>query len=206
MELMLEDRSVRCRGAMIPSGVSHCIHTEGSDALVFLCDNTAGISAQIRTVQCIPEEVCSDILKSYADFERNEIPYGQFYGTFLECIGITGARCRVTDGRILEAMAYIRARVSDGVTCREAAEAVCLSQSRFSHLFRKETGMTFASYLVSQRILYVYAQRFRGESLTEAAIEAGFSSSAHFADVNRRVFGLTASSITREWVFRIAEI
>ena len=66
--------------------------------------------------------------------------------------------------------------------------------------------MTFASYLIYQRILYVYAQRFRGKSLTESAYEAGFSSSSHFSDVNRRVFGLAANDLTRDWMFKIAEI
>ena len=37
--------------------------------------------------------------------------------------------------------------------------------------------------------------------ITEAALEAGFSSSAHFADVNRRVFGISASTITHDLAF-----
>ena len=61
--------------------------------------------------------------------------------------------------------------------------------------------MTFAAYLIYQRIMYVYAQMFRGKTITEAALEAGFSSSAHFADVNRRVFGLAATTITHDLIF-----
>jgi len=62
-------------------------------------------------------------------------------------------------------------------------------------------GMTFAAYRIYQRIMYVYSRMLRGASITEAALEAGFSSSAHFADVNRRVFGISASAITRDLVF-----
>lgn len=61
--------------------------------------------------------------------------------------------------------------------------------------------MTFAAYLIYQRILFVYTKIIQGTSITEAAIEAGFSSSAHFADVNRRVFGLTASDTIQDLIF-----
>ena len=46
----------------------------------------------------------------------------------------------------------------------------------------------------------VYYEIFHGKSITEAAVEAGFSSSAHFADVNRRVFGIAASHIMHHTV------
>lgn len=61
--------------------------------------------------------------------------------------------------------------------------------------------MTFAAYLIYQRIMYVYTQMLRDRSITEAALEAGFSSSAHFADVNRRVFGISASTIVHDLEF-----
>ena len=98
-------------------------------------------------------------------------------------------------------MAYIRARAPEPVSCKEAADAVFLSQGRFSHLFKEQVGMTFAAYLIYQRILYVYAGVLQGKSITAAALDAGFSSSAHFADVNRRVFGTSISSITRDLTF-----
>ena len=68
-------------------------------------------------------------------------------------------------------------------------------------MFKEQVGMTFASYLIYQRVMYVYTKTLQGKTITEAAMEAGFSSSAHFADVNRRVFGLSASTITHDLVF-----
>ena len=61
--------------------------------------------------------------------------------------------------------------------------------------------MTFAAYVIYQRIMYVYAQVLQGKTITMAALGAGFSSSAHFADVNRRVFGISASTITHDLEF-----
>lgn len=196
------DQTFLCHGIVIPSGVSHQISTGNSPVLVFLYDSTTAVSAQIHALRSIPEDVCSEIITLYHALSGNCLNYRQFHREFLRRIGIGDTPCRTADSRILDAISYINDRLPEPVTCREAADAVCLSESRFSHLFRQETGMTFASYLIYQRLMYVYAQRFLGKSLTEAAIEAGFSGSSHFADVNRRVFGLTASQITRDWEFR----
>lgn len=57
--------------------------------------------------------------------------------------------------------------------------------------------MTFAAYLIYQRLMYVYTRMISGMSITESALEAGFYSSSHFADVNRRIFGLSARCIMR---------
>ena len=119
----------------------------------------------------------------------------------LNGLGITEFPYQITDERIQTAMEYICAMISEKITCRSVADRVCLSQSRFSHLFKKQVGMTFAAYLIYQRIMYVYSKILCGESITTAALEAGFSSSAHFADVNRRVFGISASAITQNCIF-----
>jgi len=95
----------------------------------------------------------------------------------------------------------VRENMSGNISCRQTAESVFLSESRFSHLFKEQVGMTFAAYVVYQRIMYVYAEILQGKSITEAALAAGFAGSAHFADVNRRVFGLSASSLTHDFSF-----
>ena len=60
--------------------------------------------------------------------------------------------------------------------------------------------MTFAAYLIYQRIMKTYAEIINGKSITKASIEAGFSSSAHFAETNKKIFGLAASMIKKNLV------
>ena len=62
-------------------------------------------------------------------------------------------------------------------------------------------GMTFSAYLIYQRIMKVYAEVIHGKSVTEAALDAGFSSSAHFADVNRRVFGISVRNLSQDLTY-----
>ena len=190
-----------CHGILVPSGISHAIDTQGNAVLVFLYNCTTEVSKQIREVACIPEEICKEIVQLYADMESVSDSYYGFEKAVLSRLRITGAAANVTDERVRTAMKFIRANSTEKVTCQEVADAVHLSQSRFSHLFREQVGMTFAAYLIYQRILCVYTQMLQGKTITEAALEAGFSSSAHFADVNRRVFGISASTITQNLEF-----
>ena len=196
-------REFLCHGILLPSGADHGVDTGGNAVLVFLYDCTTGVAKQIREVSCIPKDCCGEILRAYGDLGEVRTPEGycRFEETVLNRLGITGQSRTIQDERILSAMGYIRANATEKITCRDAARAAHLSQGRFSHLFREQVGMTFAAYLIYQRILHVYARVIRGGSITEAALEAGFSSSAHFADVNRRLFGLPASSILQDLAF-----
>lgn len=192
-----------CKGVMIPSGTAHKVDTSENDVLVFMYDCTTGIAKQIQEIQCIPNETCARIAQEYAAFEESctASAYGRFENSLLAQLGFADSMPAVRDERILSAMQYIRSASADKLSCREVADAVCLSQGRFSHLFKEQVGMTFAAYLIYQRIMRVYSEILHGKSITEAALEAGFSSSAHFADVNRRVFGISAGAITRDLRF-----
>ena len=178
------------------------VDTCGKNVLVFLYDCTTDTSRQIRSVQSIPIEVCDQIARAYQTFAEGEEDYGLFEKHSLDLLGLKAQECSVSDDRISAAMAYIRAMAPEKMTCRQAAEAAYLSQGRFSHLFKEQTGMTFAAYLIYQRIMYAYGAVFRGTSITDAALQAGFSGSAHFADINRRLFGLPMSSIMRDLVLK----
>ena len=203
LEAVINENRVLCQGIVIPSNVVHQIHTHGTAALVFLYDSTTDVAKQAKEIQVLPAIACERIITAYHAFQRNATLYA--YKTLntclLECVNVLEECSDVRDERIREAIQYIRANLSGKLSCQEVADTVCLSQSRFSHLFREQVGMTFASYVIYQRILYVYAAVFEGKSITEAIIDAGFSSSSHFADVHRRVFGLPITNVTRNCLF-----
>lgn len=203
MHIKSDGIDFKCYGVMVPSGVSHMIDTFGKDALVFLYDCTTDIASQIHSIRPISKEYCKKIISDYSNFEKDCAPanYRRFEKSVLTRLGFIRTKHRANDERIISAMKYIRSMSSENLSCKEVADAVNLSQSRFSHLFKNQVGMTFAAYLIYQRIMNVYTQTLQGKAITEAALEAGFSSSAHFADVNRRVFGLSARTITHDLMF-----
>jgi AraC family transcriptional regulator len=88
------------------------------------------------------------------------------------------------------------AQTSEGaITAATAASVACLSESRFSHLFVEETGLPFRTYVLWWRLMHAVELRAAGESLTEAAHQAGFSDSAHFSRTFLRMFGIPADTM-----------
>ena len=201
MKVISDGEQFMCHGVIIPSKTPHQIDTYDKDVLVFLYAPTADVTRQIKNIRCISEESCNRIVWAYSDFEQGVKRYSVFEETLLKELGFTAKEYFTTDERVLSAEKYINSMFSKKISCKEVADAVYLSQGRFSHLFRKQIGMTFAAYLVYQRLMYVYAAIIQGKSITEAALDAGFSSSSHFADANRRVFGISASNITKDVIF-----
>ena len=189
-----------CRGTMIPSGVLHKIETHGSPVLVFLYDSTTNVAKHIQQIRDIDAEKCVNIISQYEKFgiSNNKTEYSKMEKCILDQVGLDVLNGSITDDRIVTAMKYIRENGNLNMTCKAVADTVFLSEGRFSHLFKEQVGMTFASYVIYQRILRAYVDVIHGKTVTEAAIEAGFSSSAHFADVNRRVFGMSISNISRD--------
>jgi AraC-like DNA-binding protein len=72
-----------------------------------------------------------------------------------------------------------------------------LSQSRFLHLFKAETGVPLRRYRIWNRMGAAIRASGEGASLTEAAHAAGFASSAHFSSAFRDMFGMMPSDLAR---------
>ena len=77
-----------------------------------------------------------------------------------------------------------------GLRLSDAAAAASISVAHFSHIFHKETGVPFTSYVQSRRI--EEAKRLLAETdknITEICFECGFNSLTHFNRVFRRGVG-----------------
>ncbi|MBQ5799582.1 MAG: helix-turn-helix domain-containing protein [Oscillospiraceae bacterium] len=203
MDVVTPAKTLSCRGVLLPSGIPHSVKTHGQPVLVFLYDCSCDTAVQITSLQEISPTVCEEIARQYLNFEAGDQTkeYKKFERALSALLALPPIPRRRKDARILSAMNYIRTHAAQKLSCAEVAQTVFLSPGRFSHLFKAQLGMTFAAYVVYQRILLAYAHVFRGSSITEAALEAGFSDGAHFADVNRRIFGASVSSITRDMTF-----
>lgn len=80
-------------------------------------------------------------------------------------------------------------------TIEQAAAVACLSPSRFRSLFIRYTGLTFRRYRLWRRMAAVVLAVNQGQNLTEAALQAGFSDSAHLSAAFRDMFGISPSQL-----------
>ena len=91
--------------------------------------------------------------------------------------------------QVLEALSYINAHLCEELTVSKVADACFLNHSYLMHLFRRETGYTLGSYITEKRLFAARSLIQTGSSVTEAALQSGFSSYAAFYRAYRKKFG-----------------
>lgn len=102
------------------------------------------------------------------------------------------------DNRCEDVINIIKRNPLIQLTIPPLAKQVFLSESRLSHLFKVEVGISLSSYLVHEKIRKAFRLIFEGNTLTDAAIEAGFSISSHFFRCVREKLGMSPSIITKD--------
>ncbi|MCM1495550.1 MAG: AraC family transcriptional regulator [Bacteroides sp.] len=209
MRVITDKEDVICSGIILPSGAAHTVDSFGKPFLVFLFDVTSVVSKQIRKVTVLEKETAEHIAYSYRILvkENPEKDYKRFFLNVMKLLGICEVGSRITDERITNAMDFVEAHMRETITAKDVAEAACLSESRFSHLFREQTGIAFSSYLVFRKLFLAYMLIADGASITDASLAAGFSSPSHFATVNKKMFGITARDLSGAYrLHKIADI
>jgi AraC-like DNA-binding protein len=107
--------------------------------------------------------------------------------------GLAAGRPR--DARIAKVVLEIERHPEAFGRLHDAASLARLSPSRFRARFDAEVGVPFRRYRSWRRMAVVMRTLCAGGTLTEAAHEAGFSSSAHLSSSFKRMFGLSASEV-----------
>lgn len=116
----------------------------------------------------------------------------------LEGEGRDRAEGRLTRWQMRKVVARFEAGGGRRLTLAEMAEAVSLSESWFSHVFKNTTGMTPLQWQSERRI--ALAKTLLGEgvlSISEIAHRLGFSDQAHLTRVFRQVDGETPAAWRR---------
>ena len=210
IEVILEKEKIYCRGILIPSGMMHTANTGENKVLIFLFDSTTNIAKHLNEISLLEDELVDAVINAYHIFvnsDKGDSYYRKVVTNVYKCVNMGLFKDIVMDERVESALKYVRTNLQESLTCGDVAKHVFLSEGRFSHLFKEQVGMTFAAYLIYQRVMKTYVEIINGKSITEAAIEAGFSSSTHFAETSKRLFGLSASTIRKDVEFyKIAEI
>jgi AraC-like DNA-binding protein len=99
------------------------------------------------------------------------------------------------DPRIQQALVILQQSLVEKIVAKEIARQVCLSESRFIHLFSEEIGIPLRKFMLWLRLNRAIQEISSGKSLTDAAYSSGFSDSAHLSRTFRSMFGLTLSKI-----------
>jgi AraC-like DNA-binding protein len=123
---------------------------------------------------------CRDDITS-ADFDRM-------------CFGEALPR-RKLDPRVVRAIAQIGRFSGEPVTAASCAVEAGLSPSRFLHLFKQETGISFRSFRAWKRARHLLHFANQDLNLAHLAQDIGYPDSTHFSHSIRRFYGLKPRAI-----------
>lgn len=107
---------------------------------------------------------------------------------------VSGIPFREYDHRIIEVATRIQACIGENLPLSELAGAVNLSDSRLEKLFKEQSGIPITQFRLRYRVFISIILLGLGYSVTEAALIAGFSSSAHFSRSFSAIIGLAPST------------
>lgn len=97
--------------------------------------------------------------------------------------------------RVARVLASLPNRLDEPLTLDVLAREAALSASRFRHRARQQVGMPLRPYVRWLRLQRALVLAAGGASLTQAAVEAGFSDAAHLTRTMQGHFGVAPSDI-----------
>lgn len=101
------------------------------------------------------------------------------------------------DYRIVNLLKEIKEYKHLEKSIQEIADKYGISDSRLSHAFKECMGVSLKGYLNIKQMQYAYKLIMSGESITFAALEAGFSSPAHLAAICKKQMGIAISMVLK---------
>ncbi len=95
-------------------------------------------------------------------------------------------------GQVNRAIEYIKQNLDKKLLLSDIASYVAMSESRFSHIFRQETGTSFPEYVNSVKIEKAKEMIAQGsDSLTEIASNLCYYDQSYFTKTFRKYVGMT---------------
>jgi AraC-like DNA-binding protein len=102
---------------------------------------------------------------------------------------------RALDPRVVRSIAQIDTFSGGPVTAASCAAAAGLSASRFLHLFKEETGISFRAFRAWKRARHLLHFANQNINLAHLAQDIGYPDSTHFSHSIRRFYGLKPRAI-----------
>ena len=102
---------------------------------------------------------------------------------------------RPLDPRMVRAIAQIGRFSGEPVTAASCAAEAGLSASRFLHLFKQETGISFRAFRAWKRARHLLHFANQDINLAHLAQDIGYPDSTHFSHSIRRFYGLQPRAI-----------
>jgi AraC-like DNA-binding protein len=194
-ELTMLDRRVLARAALIPSEEPHAFETGGARIFYALVEpHGASGAALARCAHELRGLDLAEVVSLGTEPAGDQVSLEAYAD---ELIGSLTPRSpsRPLSPYVVAALEYLDAALQGRPRLDEAARAAHISPSRLTHLFSQQVGIPFRRFVVWLRLRRAAEHAWSSQTLTEAAVAAGFSDMAHLSRVCRSMFGVSPSAL-----------
>lgn len=179
----------QCRAALIAPGFHHAVELYRGRIAVFVLP-AAGAPLHRETVHELGDAgPWLELAEAVAERQLDS------FEPLARCLAREHLAPRPLDERLRRALTSLAGSLDDNLGVEELAASAGLSPTRLMALARAQLGTSLRGYRRWLRAFHVARQYARGASLTEAALEAGFASSAHLSMAVREQFGIRPSQL-----------
>ncbi|OYD61167.1 AraC-like DNA-binding protein [Rhodococcus sp. OK302] len=193
--LELEGKEKRTSAALIPSGVEHRLRCGPQRLLLMLVEPFGPRGRGLNTIAG---------RMTGLELERALMPVLAKSADTSDAVVVIDSLIRAVDPAVVErvaqlsvpvrsALRYLERTASSKPSLGQAAAEAHISPSRLTHLFTGEVGIPFRRYGLWIRLRRAAEHVAGGSNLTQAAVAAGFSDSAHLSRAFKTNFGLNPS-------------
>lgn len=202
LNCVVEGEEFTTEGIFINSDVLHTVNSENGNVLIALIDSTTAEGQFIernylhgQPYVMAEKELCKNIRHIFNNTKPEKLS-----SAILSCLYQSENifMPKEIDDRVQTILTYLEE--IPGIP-QDIMQQLCrktyLSQSRLSHLFSENMGISLHRYLAFAKMKKAAAYHGSGISLTDAAVAGGFHSSAHLSATMQRMFGISISAFEK---------
>ncbi|MDO5737971.1 MAG: helix-turn-helix transcriptional regulator [Eubacteriales bacterium] len=196
IRVKLADRELNNSFIVLDHWIGHQVELP-LNSLFYLIDPSSFLATNLRSKYLQGNEFyTSDLKLSKLMKSPNErLQIGEESREILTRLGLCHIQTNLRDERIVQLVEAIKSGELLNLEVVDIAKQMHLSASRLSHLFKAETGMNLKNYLLMMQVKQVFILVNNGQSITEAALNAGFYDSTHLCKVVKKYTGITISDV-----------
>ncbi|NJD06129.1 MAG: helix-turn-helix transcriptional regulator, partial [Methylococcaceae bacterium] len=173
-----EWRSVSC--AVVPAGTHHALDMAGGIHGKLFVEKNSAIAAGWRHRfggGAGGTGHDAEAVGFFREIHEHDPARSEVEQRLESLLGERGQTVSASDPRIVRVTELLAGEPDRNFSQEELARLVGLSPSRFLHLFRQQTGLPYRRFRGWNRMMAAFGRLHAGDSLTRAALEAGFADS-----------------------------
>ena len=195
--IYVDDEALVCR---INISYDMLVEMLDDEYVMFLCNILTEKDTGYEDIRSIIKDI---IYLKMEDDRKNAFRLMECYGRLLNCF-VRNFRVTISEDsretgyndaeRIRDLLNYININYQDPINLANLADQMFVSVSTLSRNFKKATGMKFPDYVNQIRMHYAISDLLNtNKSITEIAVDNGFSSPSSFNRVFREMYNTTPS-------------